>query len=58
MSYVSEMVKGAAPIKGQKKALRAFYAQQRGSWGPLNPVSRRIPSGKTYKRSAFKAECR
>ena len=37
------------PLKKQaKRAQRAFYTKQRGSWNGLCPVTKRIESGKTY----------
>ena len=44
--------------KRSKKEQRALNAAQRGSWGICNPVSRTIPSGKTYDRNKAKAELR
>ena len=32
--------------KQSKKAQKAFYAAQRGSWNGVNPVSRVVPNGK------------
>lgn len=36
--------------KRSKKAQREYYAKQRTTWGELNPVTRSVPSGKTYNR--------
>lgn len=37
--------------KQSKKAQKAFYAAQRGSWNGVNPVSRVVPNGKVYSRA-------
>ena len=37
--------------KLSKKAKKALDAQQRVSWGGLNPVTRRPPNPKAYQRS-------
>ncbi len=37
--------------KLSKKAKKAYNAQQRGSWGALNPVTRRPPNPNAYQRS-------
>lgn len=42
--------------KQSKKAQKAFYAAQRGSWNGVNPVSRVVPNGKVYFRA--KADAR
>lgn len=44
--------------KRSKKAQKEYYAKQRGTWGELNPVTRSIPSGKTYNRNKDKQERR
>lgn len=45
------------PISKQsKKAKKKYYAQQRGSWNGVNPVSRKLPNGKTYNRTKSKNE--
>ena len=36
--------------KRSKKAQREYHAKQRRIWGELNPVTRSVPSGKTYNR--------
>ena len=36
--------------KRSKKAQREYHAKQRRTWGELNPVTRSVPSGKTYNR--------
>ena len=37
--------------KLSKKKRRELDAQRRGSWGALNPVSRRTPNPKAYDRN-------
>lgn len=44
--------------KRSKKAQKEYYAKQRGTWGVLNPVTRSVPSGKTYNRNKDKQERR
>lgn len=44
--------------KMSKKARRAFYAEQRGSWNGVNPVSRVVPNGKKYDRRKAKMDVR
>ena len=44
--------------KQSKKAQKAFYAAQRGSWNGINPVSRVVPNGKAYSRAKAKADAR
>lgn len=41
--------------KKSKKEQRAYHRKQRGTWGSLKPVSRIVPSGKTYIRCRVKA---
>ena len=54
-----DFMKQSVPLaKMSKKAQREFHAKQRGSWNGINPVTRIVPSGKAYKRSATKAETR
>ena len=49
--------------KLSKKEKRAYDAKQRGSWGDLSPVSRKVESKKVYNRAKAKhsagrsAEC-
>lgn len=43
--------------KQSKKAQKAFYAAQRGSWNGVNPVSRVVPNGKAYSRGKSKGRC-
>ena len=40
--------------KRSKKAQREYHAKQRRTWGKLNPVTRSVPSGKTYNRKKDK----
>ena len=40
--------------KRSKKAQKEYYSKQRGTWGELNPVTRSVPSGKTYNRNKEK----
>lgn len=44
--------------KRSKKAQKEYYAKQRLTWGVLNPVTRSVPSGKTYNRKKDKQERR
>jgi hypothetical protein len=44
--------------KRSKKAQKEYYAKQRRTWGVLNPVTRSVPSGKTYNRNKDKQERR
>lgn len=43
-----------SPDKRSKKAQRAYHAKQRCTWGELNPVTRSVPSSKTYNRKKEK----
>lgn len=36
--------------KISKKARRELYKKQRGTWGAINPVTRKSPDPKAYKR--------
>ena len=40
--------------KRSKKAQREYHAKQRRTWGEINPVTRSVPSGKTYNRKKDK----
>lgn len=42
--------------KRSKKAQKEYYSKMRGTWGILNPVTRSVPSGKTYNRNKDKQE--
>ena len=44
--------------KRSKKAQKEYYSKQRITWGELNPVTRSVPSGKTYNRNKNKREIR
>ena len=44
--------------KRSKKAQKEYYSKQRLTWGVLNPVTRSVPSGKTYNRKKDKQERR
>ena len=44
--------------KRSKKAQKEYYSKQRRTWGVLNPVTRSVPSGKTYNRKKDKQERR
>ncbi len=44
-------MKQITPLKKMsKKAQKAYYAQQRGSWNGLSPVTRIVPNKKVYDR--------
>ena len=40
--------------KRNKNAQREYYSGQRRTWGELNPVTRSVPSRKTYNREKEK----
>lgn len=40
--------------KRSKKAQKEYYSKLRRTWGELNPVTRSVPSGKTYNRNKDK----
>ena len=44
--------------KRSKKAQKAYYAERRITWGELNPVTRSVPSGKSYNRNKDKQALR
>lgn len=44
--------------KRSKKAQKEYYSKLRGTWGELNPVTRSVPSGKTYNRNKDKQKNR
>ena len=44
--------------KRSKKARKEYYSKLRGTWGELNPVTRSVPSGKTYNRKKDKQKNR
>ena len=51
---VTVMNKYVSLDKRSKKAQREYHAKQRRTWGDLNPVTRSVPSGKTYNRKKEK----
>ena len=51
---VTAMNKYVSLDKRSKKAQREYHAKQRRTWGELNPVTRSVPSGKTYNRKKEK----
>ena len=52
------MGKFVSPDKRSKKAQKAYYAERRITWGELNPVTRSVPSGKSYNRKKDKQTMR
>ena len=44
--------------KRSKKAQKEYYSKKRINWGEFNPVTRSVPSGKTYNREKDKQERR
>ena len=44
--------------KRSKKAQKAYYAEHRITWGELNPVTKSVPSGKSYNRKKDKQALR
>lgn len=44
--------------KQSKRARKAFYAARRGSWNGVCPVTKRVESGKRYRRTKGKEELR
>ena len=44
--------------KQSKKKQKEFHSKQRGSWNGISPVTRTVPSGKTYDRNRSKRELR
>ena len=44
--------------KRSKKAQKAYYAERRITWGELNPVTKSVPSGKSYNRKKDKQAMR
>lgn len=44
--------------KRSKKAQREFYAQKRGSWYGVNPISQTIQNRKAYDRARAKQSTR
>lgn len=52
------MIKFVSIDKRSKKARKEYYAKRRITWGELNPVTRSVPSGKSYNRKKDKQEMR
>ena len=44
--------------KRSKKAQKEYFSEKRVTWGELNPVTRSVPSGKSYNRKKDKQEMR
>ena len=44
--------------KRSKKAQKTYYAERRITWGELNPITRSVPSGKSYNRKKDKQAMR
>ena len=42
--------------KQSKKERRKFFRRQRGSWGAINPVTRKSPDPKVYKRKKIRKD--
>lgn len=42
--------------KQTKKRQKEFYSSLRGTWGELNPVTRKVKNGKAYDRNRLKRE--
>ena len=40
--------------KRSKKAQREYHSERRRTWGDIKPVTRSVPSGKTYNRKKEK----
>lgn len=40
--------------KQSKKQQREYYSRRRRTWGEVNPVTRKVPSGKAYNRKKEK----
>ncbi|SBW00011.1 conserved hypothetical protein [uncultured Eubacteriales bacterium] len=50
-------MKKLIPLKKQsKRAKKAYHAKQRGSWHGVCPITRTVPSGRTYDRNRAKRE--
>jgi len=54
ITEVLAMKKFVSLEKRSKKAQREYHAKQRRTWGDFNPVTRSVPSGKTYNRKKEK----
>lgn len=47
------------PLKKQsKRAQKEFHSKRRGSWYGISPVTRVVPSGRSYDRKRIKREDR
>lgn len=42
--------------KQSKKKQKEYHAKHRNDWGCISPVSKSVPSGKTYNRKKLKAK--
>jgi len=40
--------------KSSKKAQREVFKKQRGNWGEINPVTRKSPDPRAYKRKKIR----
>ena len=54
----STMEKFISLDKRSKKAQKAYYAERRITWGEINPITRSVPSGKSYNRKKDKQSMR
>lgn len=50
------MKQAVSIAKQSKKAQKAYYAEQRGSWHGVDPVTKTVPSGKMYNRTKARQE--
>ena len=51
------MMVNIVPLKKQsKRAQKEFHSKRRGSWYGISPVTRAVPSGRTYDRNRIKRE--
>jgi len=52
-----EKKKPFIPLRKQSKLMqKRFHASKRGSWGEVNPVTRKPPNPKAYDRAKLKKE--
>ena len=42
--------------KQSKQKKKEYYASKRGSWGDINPVTRKPPNPKAYNRAKSRTE--
>ncbi|MCL2364355.1 MAG: hypothetical protein FWC71_06815 [Defluviitaleaceae bacterium] len=42
--------------KQSKRKQREYHAKQRGDWGNINPITRKVESAKIYNRKKSKRE--